>query len=143
MICLMIRLTYVSTCVRGLSLTDVRAILVVAKRANQAAGVTGMLYWSREFFMQTLEGDRRAVTACFLKLSSDPRHTHVELIRATDIHTRWFSNWSMGFTQLLASHRVKLAGLAANASSFNPYLLDARDLELTLAEIAESAQTLG
>jgi hypothetical protein len=142
MICLMIRLTYVSTCVPGLSLTDVRAILAVAKRANQAAGVTGMLYWSREFFMQTLEGDRAAVTDCFLKLSGDPRHTHVELIRVTDMHTRWFSNWSMGFTQLLASHRVKLSGLAVNVSSFNPYLLDARDLELALAELAESTQTL-
>jgi hypothetical protein len=138
----MLRLTYVSTCAPNLSLSDVRAILNVAKKANEAASVTGMLYWSREYFMQTLEGDRGAVTKSFVALCNDPRHTDVELIRATDTRTRWFPDWSMGFTQLLASHRVKLAGLAASASSFNPYLIDAHDLEVALAELAGTAQML-
>jgi hypothetical protein len=138
----MLRLTYVSTCAPGLSLSDVRSILNVAKLKNSASGVTGMLYWSREYFMQTLEGDRGAVTKCFIDLIDDPRHTDVELIRAADVRTRWFSNWSMGFTQLLSSHRVKLTGLSANASSFNPYLIEASDLELALAQLAASAQVL-
>lgn len=138
----MLRLTYVSTCAPDLSLSDVRSILNVAKQKNAASGVTGMLYWSREYFMQTLEGERGAVTKCFIHLVNDPRHTEVELIRATDMRTRWFSNWSMGFTQLLSSHRVKLAGLSTNAASFNPYLIEASELEMALAQLAASVQVL-
>jgi Sensors of blue-light using FAD len=138
----MIRLTYVSTCAPDLSLSSVRSVLTRAKLENADAGVTGRLYWSREFFMQTLEGHRGAVTKCFIDLVNDPRHSNVELIHATVARTRWYSNWSVGFTQLLSSHRVRIAGLASNVLSFNPYLLEAHDLEETLALLARSVQLL-
>jgi Sensors of blue-light using FAD len=133
----MIRLTYVSTCTAGLKLADVRAILAVATKSNQANGITGMLYWSGEYFMQTLEGERAAVTVCFNRVCKDVRHKDVELVSAIPTHQRWFSDWSMGFTQLLASHCVKLAN---GARSFNPYLLDSAELPESLAELTRNSQ---
>jgi hypothetical protein len=135
----MIRLTYVSTCVPDLSLADVRAILAVATKSNAANGITGMLYWSGEYFMQTLEGERAAVTVCFNRVCKDRRHSEVELVSATPTQRRWFGDWSMGFTQLLASHRVQLAN---GAHGFNPYLLDAKTLPDVLAELSDNTQRL-
>jgi hypothetical protein len=136
----MIRLTYVSTCIPDLSLVDVRAILAVATKSNVEHGITGMLYWSGEYFMQTLEGERAAVTLCFNRVCRDRRHTEVELVSAIPTHKRWFGEWSMGFTQLLASHRVHLE---SGARGFNPYLLDAKTLPDVLAELSRNTQRLG
>ncbi len=135
----MIRLSYVSTCAPGLALADVRAILNVANRSNIENNITGMLYWSGKYFMQTLEGDRRAVTVCFNRVCRDRRHTEVELVSALPMSERWFSQWSMGFTQLLAEHRVKLAN---GANGFNPYLLDASQLPQSLAELTRNTTRL-
>jgi Sensors of blue-light using FAD len=135
----MIRLTYVSTCKTGLVLADVRAILAVATKSNAANGITGMLYWSGAYFMQTLEGERAPVTVCFNRVCRDVRHTDVELVNAVPTGTRWFGEWSMGFTQLLATHRVQVA---SGARGFNPYLLDADELMETLAVLARNTQRL-
>ncbi|MGL4231590.1 MAG: BLUF domain-containing protein [Casimicrobium sp.] len=138
----MIRLTYISTCSPGLKLADVRAILKIAQRANQARDITGMLYWSGEFFMQTLEGSRGMVTGCFDRVFHDPRHREVELVSVTPTHQRWFTDWSMGFTELLASHRVALKGGGYRDDTFNPYLLEMRDLDRALADLTQNSQRM-
>jgi hypothetical protein len=135
----MIRLTYVSTCKTGLVLADVRAILAIATKSNAESGITGMLYWSGDYFMQTLEGERAAVTVCFNRVCRDARHTDVELVNAVPMAKRWFGEWSMGFTQLLAPHRLQLAN---GAQGFNPYLLDANELPETLAVLTRNTQRL-
>jgi Sensors of blue-light using FAD len=138
----MIRLTYISTCSPGLKLADVRAILKVAQTANQAREITGMLYWSGEFFMQTIEGSRAMVTGCFDRVFHDLRHREVELVSVTPTHQRWFSDWSMGFTQLLASHRIALREGGYRDDTFNPHLLEAKGLDRALADLANNSQRM-
>jgi len=137
---LMIRLVYVSTCAQNVQLEDVEAILRVAETWNADRGISGMLCWSGEFFLQCLEGDRGPVTQCFAHIAQDRRHHSVELIVSSPTTVRWFSTWGMGFTRLMSSNRVDLPNFAGG--SFNPYLLEATDLQDTFARLASQAQRL-
>jgi Sensors of blue-light using FAD len=138
----MIRLTYVSTCAEKLTLADVRSICDQASAYNVEHGISGMLFWSSEFFMQTLEGDRDHVSKCFLRIAQDKRHHTVVLIAVNTIHRRWFQEWGMGFTKLLATHRVALSSNELSANSFNPYLLESDELEEALMQLAASAKAV-
>jgi Sensors of blue-light using FAD len=136
----MLRLVYVSTCAPGLGLDDVYDIMRKSHPGNVKFGISGMLCWSGEFFLQCLEGDRNTVSRTFSKICRDPRHSNVEILVAAPTRTRWFGEWGMGFSRLLASHRLDLA--AGRAESFNPYLLEAIDLESVFEQLSKVAQRL-
>ncbi len=136
----MIRLVYVSTCAQNVQLDDVESILRVAESWNADREISGMLCWSGEFFLQCLEGERGPVTQCFAHIARDRRHHSVELIVSSPTTVRWFSTWGMGFTRLMSSGRVDLPNFAGG--SFNPYLLEATDLQDTFARLASQAQRL-
>ena len=136
----MIRLVYVSTCAQNVQLVDVEAILRVAEARNAEREISGMLCWSGEFFLQCLEGERGPVTQCFSHIASDIRHHSVELIVSSPTTVRWFSSWGMGFTRLMSSNRVDMPNFAGR--SFNPYLLEATDLQETFARLSSQAQRL-
>ena len=136
----MIRLVYVSTCADNVQLSDIQALLLAAERRNPALGLSGMLCWSGEFFLQCIEGERAAVTACFARILTDNRHHSVELILSAPTAVRWFSRWGMGFSRMLSSNRVDSPAWTGN--SFNPYLLEAVELEATFERLAGQAQKL-
>ena len=136
----MIRLVYVSTCAQNVQLEDVESILRVAETWNAKREISGMLCWSGEFFLQCLEGERGPVTQCFAHIARDRRHHSVELIVSSPTTVRWFSSWGMGFTRLMSSNRVDLPNFAGG--SFNPYLLEATDLQDTFARLSSQAQRL-
>ncbi len=99
-----------------------------------------MLCWSGEFFLQCIEGERAAVTQCFARILRDTRHHSVELILSAPTSVRWFSQWGMGFSRTLSSHRVDMP--ASSSGNFNPYLLDAVDLEATFERLSDQAQRI-
>jgi hypothetical protein len=136
----MIRLIYVSTCSPDLSLDDVEGIVTVAQSWNTKKGISGMLCWSGEFFLQCLEGERSTVSALFTKICKDPRHNAVEILIAAPTSVRWFGQWGMGYSRLMASHTLDLPATAGN--SFNPYLLEAVNLESTFEQLSKHAQRI-
>ncbi len=135
-----IRLVYVSTCVNGLHLDDVQSIVSTAQQRNEKLGISGMLCWSGEFFLQCLEGERGLVTQCFARIAADARHHSVELIVSSPTNVRWFSEWGMGFSRLMSSHRLDVDSLAGQA--FNPYLLEATDMQAAFSQLSQHAQRL-
>lgn len=135
----LLRLVYASTCVRGIAERDVRDILARSKENNFVLGITGMLCWSGEFFLQCLEGPRRPVTRLFSKIASDPRHADVELIIAAPTQVRWFDRWAMGFTRDMMSHG---GDVRATNAAFNPYALQASDLLELFERLSQSAQPM-
>jgi Sensors of blue-light using FAD len=135
-----IRLVYVSTCAEGLELDDVLNIVKAAQSHNEASGISGMLCWSGEFFLQCLEGERGRVSECYSKICADKRHFNLELIISAPTAVRWFNTWGMGFSRLLASQQSDLASSADKG--FNPYLLEATDLETTFEKLTRNAQRL-
>lgn len=136
----MIRLVYVSTCADNVEVEDIQSLLKVAERRNPQQGISGMLCWSGEFFLQCIEGERGPVTECFARILGDARHHSVELIVSAPTSVRWFSQWGMGFSRMLSSHHVDVP--AWTGGSFNPYLLEATELEATFERLSDQAQRI-
>ncbi|MDX2222969.1 MAG: BLUF domain-containing protein [Rhodospirillaceae bacterium] len=91
------RLAYASVASKPLSKADLKQILSASVRRNQAESITGALCFSRDAFVQVLEGARPRLSTSFRRISSDTRHKDVELIGLEPIRARVFGNWSMAF----------------------------------------------
>ncbi|MDT7515051.1 BLUF domain-containing protein [Rhodoferax mekongensis] len=71
---MLIQLTYASRSAAILGPGDVKDILQIFARNNQAAGITGALCLSNGIFLQQLEGDRTVVNALDHRILKDSRH---------------------------------------------------------------------
>src|ERR1700734_2023146 len=57
------------------SQADLRELLRKANENNSKLGITGLLLFKGENFLQVLEGERETVLALYKKITQDPRHT--------------------------------------------------------------------
>lgn len=97
---MMVRLLYASRSAEKLTPEVIEAILATARRENPPQGITGLLCWSGDVFMQVLEGGREAVNQLYNKIVQDPRHRDVVLLKYEDITERHFAGWTMGQVNL-------------------------------------------
>jgi hypothetical protein len=86
--------------VRNISSKDINDILAVSRTRNALMGITGMLLFADDSFIQVLEGDKEAVEAVFASIVRDARHQGVTALVRENIASRDFSNWSMGFERV-------------------------------------------
>ena len=93
------RLLYISTARTILSPEELRQILLVSRRNNGAAGVTGLLVVGGKRFLQALEGPEEAVRATFARIERDPRHFAIVKLADQPTDTLSFQRWSMGFEE--------------------------------------------
>lgn len=107
---LLISLTYISSATRELSESEVGDLLVTARSHNFAAGLSGMLLYAEEHFIQTLEGDEEPLVALFDRIRVDPRHHKVVVALRDEIDERAFSGWSMGCRILTAEQTAAIPG---------------------------------
>ncbi len=73
------------------------AILEVSRRRNAELGLTGVLVYTGNGFLQVLEGRQTDVLAVFERLLVDRRHRSVSVIEMGETERRLFGSWSMGF----------------------------------------------
>jgi hypothetical protein len=93
----MIQLIYTSRAAVGFSGERVEELLDQARRANQALGITGILLYDGDLFVQLLEGEAADVDALFDRIKRDQRHAGIQPLIREDIPERQFSNWSMAY----------------------------------------------
>ena len=91
----MLRLIYLSTARLGLEAADLENILSRAVAHNLAHGVTGVLLFNGRNFLQVLEGPRRMVEELYERITRDPRHTGVTLIKTEDVRALSYPEWGM------------------------------------------------
>lgn len=112
------RLIYVSEpqfdAAAGSTITQLASILSASRRNNEAAGITGALAYDESWFIQVLEGERRAIWQTFARINEDERHAGCVLIEMADVERRMFGNWWMG----LATRD------AVTAPAFLPYMMN-------------------
>ena len=108
----MISLTYLSLATAPLSQAQLEDLLAVSRDKNAASGVTGLLLYADQQFIQTLEGDPDDVEATMRRIRADPRHRGVDITLVEDIETRFFPEWSMGFRALDADGVACLPGFS-------------------------------
>jgi hypothetical protein len=89
-------LVYASRAVRPLGETALQSLLEQARDHNVEAGLTGVLIYGDERFVQVLEGSDEAVHAVFSRIAVDPRHYAVRILADEPLAQRRFGSWSMG-----------------------------------------------
>lgn len=120
----MIRLVYMSHAVKPFSTDELMSLLRQCRKGNQINGITGVLLYFNECFLQVLEGKEEEVNKAFLKLKRDPRHRNIVELERSYIKVREFPNWSMGFEELDLSKLTEL-----NIEGLNSFF-DASDSSL-------------
>ncbi|MDX2234069.1 MAG: BLUF domain-containing protein [Hyphomonadaceae bacterium] len=82
---------------------------------NSQSYVTGLLTYYSGWFLQVLEGDRRAVSRVLQRVMADPRHEDILLIDARAVKERAFPRWSMAGLVLPPDHQALVESLDPGA----------------------------
>lgn len=132
------RLIYCSQATTDFSPDELVSLLELARRENSKSGLTGMLLYCSQSFLQVLEGDESALVATYERIEADDRHANLRLLLNVQAPTRLFPDWTMGFEHLDEQE------LAANLDGFTPethYPLVNPDL-ITNGGVAQTLLTL-
>ncbi|MGE0637293.1 MAG: BLUF domain-containing protein [Bacteroidia bacterium] len=90
-------LIYKSKPTANLSEKDLLEIAEQSKNNNIDNGLTGLLIFGNNEFIQVLEGSEKDIEALYQKLLSDKRHNDVIIVKRGELERRYFPTWSMGF----------------------------------------------
>jgi hypothetical protein len=118
------RIIYTSKATQEFKPSDIDNILTLAAKNNTKRDLTGMLCFSRNYFLQCLEGSRSNVNEMYHKILNDNRHSDIVLLEYEEISEREFSSWSMAYlpeTKLTTSINLKFS----ESSEFDPYKMSA------------------
>ena len=93
---MLVRLLYASRAPAPLNTEIIESILEKSRRNNPRQGLTGILCFSDDLFIQVLEGGRDAVCTLFDTIIRDKRHQQVRILAFEEIRERRFASWTMG-----------------------------------------------
>lgn len=141
------RLIYASHSVRMLGMTEIVTLLETARQNNHALEITGMLAFSRDGFLQVLEGSPERINALYHRIAVDPRHDQLSLISFGEVVEREFPDWSMAALDVVglgASRRAATLLRYGPSAVFNPFTMSAAAaLRLMVAWRTEVVSSLG
>lgn len=73
------------------------ALMEKSRINNVARGITGVLIYHQQEFLQLIEGEREAVQDLYQSICNDPRHQQTYTMWSNPITERSFADWAMGF----------------------------------------------
>ena len=107
----MIQISYISSATEPWSTQELLRLLQQCRENNAGNGVTGMLLYGNETFLQVLEGEEKVINDLVDKIRTDPRHTNVQILHRRTIQRRQYSDWSMGFKRVSDKELQHVEGL--------------------------------
>ena len=96
----LIEIVYISEPGTALSDEDVIAILRQSEENNSERGITGVLLYDGEHFLQVLEGVAKTLWDTYADILADPRHSNVHTVHEGRIARRMFSRWGMAYRRI-------------------------------------------
>ena len=90
-------LVYVSSAVRPLSLEEIGYLLQRARERNKEYGITGVLLYIGDNFMQYIEGHKDNLDIIYKIIQEDDQHTGLVLVSREAIQDREFGDWAMAY----------------------------------------------
>lgn len=111
----------------GFSQADLDALLDWSRRYNAEHGLTGLLLYSDERFVQVLEGSETAVRTLFTRIQQDTRHTQVVTLSEGPGPQRWFAEWNMALGHV---ETLELNHVLGTMEAQTPVLLPITDPHL-------------
>jgi hypothetical protein len=132
----MIQTAYVSRAAEAMTQESLLSLLQQCLANNEASGVTGMLLYGNDTFLQVLEGEEAVVDAVIDKIRKDPRHSKIHFLYRKPLQHRQYADWSMGFKRVSAQGLTAGGGLSEfGAKDFNfDYLIEHEAVVETLME---------
>jgi hypothetical protein len=97
---MLVRLLYASRAAETVTPELVESILRQSHEHNPKLGITGVLCYGGDVYMQVLEGGRTAVNDLYNTIVRDSRHREVMLLQYHEIAERRFAGWTMGHVNL-------------------------------------------
>ena len=132
------RIIYCSQATYDVSPDELVALLELSRRNNERDGLSGMLLYCSQSFLQVLEGDAAAIDATYDRIRADDRHVNLRLLLDAEVAQPLFPDWTMGFDH------VDDEQLSEELDGFTPatiYPLVNPDL-ITNAGVAQTLLTL-
>ena len=79
----------------GFERKTVEQILTSSQKNNPSVGVTGLLIYGAELYLQLLEGPVKDLEETFSRIKSDTRHDKIRILKESVIDHRLFASWTM------------------------------------------------
>ena len=117
---MLVRLLYASRAASPLTAPIIDSILAQSRENNPQQGITGLLCFSDDIFIQVLEGGRDEVGEMFNAIVRDDRHTNVRILSYEEIDARRFGGWIMGQVNLAKVNPALLLKYCEKAA-LNPF----------------------
>jgi hypothetical protein len=118
------------------------AILAQSRKNNPPRGITGMLCFTNEFFIQILEGGRAEVCELFNTITRDDRHSRIQILVFEEISERKFGNWSMAQVNISKINPALLLKYSETAT-LNPFSSSGHAISALLDELIATAAIVG
>ena len=91
------RIIYCSQASSDVSPEELVALLELSRANNKQAGLSGMLLYSSQSFLQVLEGEEGPLQATYARILADDRHMNLRMLLSADVPAPMFPDWTMGF----------------------------------------------
>ena len=139
---MLVRLLYASRAATPLIGPVVDSILSQSQRNNTERGITGVLCFSDDIFLQVLEGGRDDVCETFNAIVRDDRHRNVRILNFEEIQERKFGGWTMGHVNIAKVNPALLLKYASKPV-LNPFSCSGKASMSLLEELTATASVLG
>ena len=107
----MIQVSYISSTSRPMSHEALLSLLNECRRNNERLGVTGLLMYANNTFLQVVEGEDDVVDNLVERICGDERHDEIQMLRRTEIDERRYGQWSMGYNEVSEQDLEEIEGL--------------------------------
>jgi len=139
---MLVRMLYASRAATPPISAVMDAILAQSRAHNPALGITGMLCFSEDLFMQVLEGGRDEVCELYNTIVSDDRHVNVRILCFEEISERRFGSWTMGHVNV-ATINPSLLLKYAKLPVLNPFNCSGQASMALFDELMATASVVG
>ena len=139
---MLVRLLYASRAAAPVTQEIIESILAQSRAQNPALGITGVLCYGGDVYMQALEGGRDAVNALYMKIVRDTRHRQVVLLHYAEVPERHFSGWTMGQVNL-SKVNPSLLLKYSDKPVLDPFSVSGRASLALFEELVATAQIIG
>ena len=138
---MLVRLLYASRAADpSASATD--AILSQSRSHNPVCGITGILCYGGDIFLQALEGGRNQVSELYGHIQKDARHKDVVLLHYEEISERRFGGWTMGQVNM-AKLNTSIVLKYSETPVLDPYSVSGKVSLALLEELMATASIIG
>ncbi|NBT67644.1 MAG: BLUF domain-containing protein [Betaproteobacteria bacterium] len=139
---MLVRLLYVSRAAHSDPASATESILSSARMHNLANGITGILCYGSNIFLQAIEGGRNQVNTLYSQILQDKRHKDVVLLHYEEITERRFGGWTMGQVNL-AKLNTSIVLKYSEMPELDPYAVSGTVSLALLEELMATASIIG